>query len=160
VKYLKPDPFRLGPFRLGRPDKTAKKELVASKLSRGWCIGDRAFKGEMRKAARERGADLDRFAGTEPEESRAERAWAGEESLQRLARSARLTLEQLPALEAHRDKALLAAVMKATTSVSNSWLSERLNMGEPASASQFARRLTLTPEGPAQVEVLQSRVKT
>ena len=72
MKYLKPDPFRLGPFRLGRPDKTAKKELVASKLSRGWCIGDRAFKGEMRKAARERGADLDRFAGMEPEESRAE----------------------------------------------------------------------------------------
>lgn len=36
------------------------------------------------------------------------------------------------------DKALLAAVLKATTSASNGWLGRRLAMGAPTSASQYA----------------------
>jgi hypothetical protein len=36
-----------------------------------------------------------------------------------------------------------AAVMKEVTGVSNGWLAERLQMGRPASVSQFVRRLRL-----------------
>jgi hypothetical protein len=55
---------------------------------------------------------------------------------------------------------LLAAALKQRTSVSNGWLSARLRMGKPASASQFVRRLLLKPKGRAAIERLLSRVKT
>jgi len=42
------------------------------------------------------------------------------------------------------EKVRLAALMKAGTSVSNRWLTERLGMGEPASVSQYVRRLRLS----------------
>jgi hypothetical protein len=37
----------------------------------------------------------------------------------------------------------LAALMKAATSVSNGWLAGRLQMGAPASVSQYVRRFRL-----------------
>jgi hypothetical protein len=40
-------------------------------------------------------------------------------------------------------KSQLAAAMKARCPVSNAWLADRLAMGQPASASQFARRWML-----------------
>ena len=42
------------------------------------------------------------------------------------------------------EKVQLAALLKSATSVSNGWLAERLNMGEPASVSQFVRRFRLS----------------
>jgi hypothetical protein len=50
--------------------------------------------------------------------------------------------------------------MKRSTSVANGWLAARLAMGEPASASQFARRWLLTAAGEQATEDLLSRVKT
>jgi len=141
-------------------DETAKKELVASKMSRGWCVGDRAFRIDMRKAAAERGADLERFSGLEPAAVQAERAQAWEEQLQLLAGLTKIAIDALPALKSHPDKAMLAAAMKTSSSVSNRWLAERLGMGKPASASQFARRWMLDPPRRAAVVALQSRVKT
>ena len=40
------------------------------------------------------------------------------------------------------EKLQLAARLKATTSVSNSWLAARLAMGAPGSVTQFVRRCT------------------
>jgi REP element-mobilizing transposase RayT len=141
-------------------DETAKKELTAAKMSRGWCLGDRQFKSEMRDLAAERGAELDRFAGLEPEQIQAERAHVWEARLRTLAAEARIGLEVLPPLKSHPDKAMLAAAMKLSTSVSNRWLAERLMMGEPASASQFARRWLLDPQRRRAIDALLSRVKT
>jgi putative transposase len=141
-------------------DEVKRKELVAEKMSRGWCVGSRDFKQEMRLEAQRAGADLERFAGVEPHLMRAERAERWEELLQTFARQAKIRLGMLPALKSHPDKALLAAAMKARTSVANEWLAERLSMGKPASASQFARRWMLTRTGCAAVERLLSRVKT
>ena len=106
----------------------------------------------MRKAAKERGADLDRFPGVEPEEARAERVQSWEEVFSDWHSRRELTMAQLPALKSHRDKALHAAVMKATSCVSNSWLSQRLDMGDPHPPVSLRRRFMLTPEGRAQVE--------
>ncbi|MDD2764145.1 MAG: transposase [Opitutaceae bacterium] len=143
-------------------DAGKKKELVAERMSRGWCVGSREFKKEMREAVAQRGADLERerFAGLGPEEVAAERAAGWEEQLLALARAAKISLETLPAQKSHPDKALLAAALKQSTSVSNDWLGRRLAMGAPASASQFARRWQLTAVGRKATEQLLSRVKT
>jgi len=141
-------------------DELAKKELVAGRMSRGWCVGDRAFRNEMRKVLVERGAAVERFGGLEPAEVQAERSHAWEEQLQVLARRAKITLSALPSAKSHPNKAMLAAAMKASHSVSNRWLAERLAMGQPASASQFARRWMLDPTRRTAVSALLSRVKT
>jgi REP element-mobilizing transposase RayT len=141
-------------------DETTKKELVAERMSRGWCVGTRAFRQEMKQEAKKAGSDLDRFTGLEPDVLAAERRERWEEELRRLAIAAKVNLDALPAQKSHPDKSLLAAAMKARTSVANAWLAERLQMGKPASASQFARRWMLTPHGRRAVEALLSRVKT
>lgn len=143
-------------------DAGKKKELVAARLSRGWCVGSGGFKKEMRQEAAQRGADLDRerFGGLEPQDVQTERAVVWEERLRLLAKEAKIKLETLPVQKSHPTKALLAAALKQSTSVSNGWLSQRLRMGPPASASQFARRWLLTPVGRKATEQLLSRVKT
>ena len=141
-------------------DEPSRKALVAEKLSRGWCVGGREFKGEMRKEHLARGAELERYAGLEPEDVQAERQAQWEDQLQALARAAAVDLTALPARKSAPAKALLAAALKQGTSVSNAWLAQRLQMGAPASASQFARRLLLQEKGRKAVDKLLSRVKT
>lgn len=141
-------------------DAVAKRELTAVRMSRGWCIGDMVFKRDMMKAAAEAGADLERFPGLEPEAARQERAAGWEERLRALAQAARIDLGEMPAPKSHPSKCLLAAAMKASCSVSNAWLARRLKMGEPASASQFARRWMLGPARNAAVADALSRIKT
>lgn len=137
-----------------------KKALVAASMSRGWCVGSREFKQEMKKEMAERGAELDRFAGLQPEEVQAERAEVWEDQLSALARAAKIDLKKLPDRKSHPSKVLLAAAMKQSTSVSNGWLASRLAMGQPASASQFVRRLLLKEEGRKATAALLSKVKT
>jgi REP element-mobilizing transposase RayT len=141
-------------------DETAKRELVGRNLSRGWCVGDARFKADMTAAARAQQAEQERYAGLEPEVVQEQRAAGWEERLQALARAAKIDLKTLPPLKSAAPKTLLAAAMKRSTSVSNAWLAARLDMGAPASASQFARRRMLNAEGHAEVEALLSRVKT
>jgi len=141
-------------------DETAKKELAARRMSRGWCLGSGEFKEAMKQEARQRGADLERYGGLEPDVLRHEREAQWEERLQALATTAKIDLKTLPKPKSHPDKALLAAALKASTSASNAWLAQRLQMGQPASASQFARRYTLQPSQNAAVYELLSIVKT
>ena len=133
--------------------------MVAARMSRGWCLGGAEFKREMRREAAQRGADLERYAGLEPEEVARERDHAWGERLTAFAHAARIDLSGLPPRKSDPKKALLAAAMKQSTSVSNRWLGERLKMGPPASASQFARRYLLTEAGRKEIERLLSRVK-
>jgi putative transposase len=143
-------------------DPGEKKKLVAARLSRGWCVGSREFKKEMREEAAKKGADLDgeRFGGLEPDAVMTERGLMWEERLQALAAAAKIALTRLPARKSHPDKALLAAAMKQSTSVANGWLAARLQMGAPASASQFARRWLLDDGRREETDRLLSRVKT
>ena len=141
-------------------DALARKELVAARMSRGWCLGDRSFKADMKKAAAQQGADLERFQGLEPDDVRQEREEQWEERLLALARAGKFILSKLPAAKSHPMKSQLAAAMKASSSVSNAWLADRLAMGQPASTSQFARRWMLDPKRKRATERLLSRVKT
>lgn len=141
-------------------DEPSRKALVASRMSRGWCIGDEEFKQRMRKRMALRGAELERWAGLEPAEVAQERAAQWEAKLQALAAGARVDLKRLGPRKSDPGKVLLAAALKRSTSVSNRWLAERLAMGQPASASQFTRRLLGTHSGRAEVDALLSKIKT
>ena len=141
-------------------DPGAKKELVARRMSRGWCVGGDGFRQQMREEARARGAELERYAGLEPEEVLGEREHAWEQRLAELARGAGVDLQSQPVRKSAPEKVRLAAAMKRCTSVSNGWLAGRLRMGQPASASQFVRRYLLTDAGCRDVERILSRVKT
>ncbi|WP_221032740.1 transposase [Actomonas aquatica] len=141
-------------------DAVAKKELVAKKMSRGWCLGSFEFKKQQLEEMKERGAELERFKGSGAGELRKEREQVWEDRLVALAASARIDLGKLGKRKSAPEKVLLAAVLKQSTSVSNGWLATRLEMGQAASASQFVRRLLLQKEGRGAVERLLSRVKT
>ncbi len=141
-------------------DLPSRKALLAANMSRGWCVGTRGFKQEMKKEMLNRGADLERYAGLEPDEMQAERREVWEERLQALAEIADINLKALPSMKSHPDKVRLATALKHSTSASNGWLAERLAMGKPASASQFVRRYLLTKSGEAETKKLLSRVKT
>jgi REP element-mobilizing transposase RayT len=143
-------------------DDETKREMVCKNMSRGWCLGGREFKQELKQEALRRGADVDRerYVGLGPAEARLEREAAWEDRLRHLARAAKVDLEKLPERKSAGSKVLLAAAMKQSTSVSNGWLANRLAMGKPASVSQFARRLMLQENGKRGVEKLLSRVKT
>ena len=91
--------------------------------------------------------DLHRFGGLGPDEVRIEREELWEERIQLLAKEANVDLAQLAPRKSAPQKVLLAAALKESTSVSNGSLSQRLGVGETASASQFVRRLLLTLKG-------------
>lgn len=140
-------------------DDGARRELSAERMSRGWCLGDHRFKSDMRAAVAQQ-AEGERFRGLEPAVVREEREAQWEEQLQALAGAAKIDLGKLSPKKSDAGKAMLAAAMKRSCSVSNGWLARRLGMGQPASASQFARRFMLDARAVARVEALLSRVKT
>lgn len=141
-------------------DAVAKKELIAKKMSRGWCVGTAEFKRQQIEEMKERGAELERFKGSGITELKQERELLWEERLTALAKMARIDLKKLGPRKSDPKKVLLAAALKQTSSVPNGWLSKRLEMGQPASASQFVRRWMLQEERRAAVGKLLSRVKT
>ncbi|QYM80629.1 transposase [Horticoccus luteus] len=142
-------------------DAGMAKELVAKRLSRGWCVGGEKFKAAARRDLARRGADLERsrFAGLEPGAHRAERELVWEEKLVKLAQAAEVDLRKLGSAKSAPAKVLLAAGMKQTTSVSNGWLAKRLGMGQPASVSQFVRRALLDSAGRKRIKALLSKVE-
>ena len=60
-----------------------------------------------------------------------------------VAKALGVSLAKLPKQRSAPDKVAIAALMKQATSVSNGWLAERLEMGQPASVSQYVRRFRL-----------------
>jgi hypothetical protein len=63
-----------------------------------------------------------------------------EEKLRVAAKALGVALNRLPAKKSAPEKVKLAALLKATTSVSNGWLAERLALGRPGSVTQWVRR--------------------
>jgi len=134
-------------------DDIKRKQLVASRMSRGWCMGGEAFVESMREQARDKKLFLDRerFAGLEKEELMAEREAYWEAALRRIAVLAGVDLSALPEKKMAPQKCMLAAALKRTTSVPNGWLAKRLKMGQAATASQGARRWLMNEENHSEV---------
>lgn len=77
------------------------------------------------------------------------------------ARALGIALDRLPAQFSAPEKVQLAALMKATTSVSNPWLAGRLQMGQLAIVSRYVRRFRLRGEAEKNAfRTALSRVKT
>ena len=142
-------------------DEESERELVSRRLSRGWCVGEKAFRREIREEMATKGSflQLGRFAGLAPEDLQTERIAVWEGRLRALASVAKIDLGKLPIKKSAAEKVLLAAAMKQTSSVSNGWLAERLQMGQPATVSQFVRRWLIQPKKAREVATILSRVK-
>lgn len=124
---------------LSQEHPAERRELFAQ-LARGWMVGSEEYRRALRKDFAAQAVALKRIqllGGAGREDINAE-LW--EDALQVAARTLRIKLENLPEQKSAAAKVMLAALLKATTSVSNGWLARRLKMGEPASVSQYVRR--------------------
>jgi REP element-mobilizing transposase RayT len=119
-----------------------RREAQFGRLSRGWALGTREFRQSLIDDLRERRADLERarLPGAAAGDGQVFRAELWEQALERAAQAAGAVLSELGPAKSAPGKVLLAAVLKATSAVSNGWLCERLRMGTAASVSQFVRR--------------------
>ncbi len=121
------------------------REKRFGRLSRGWVVGSDEFRRELKKNLPSADAKGGRFEllGGDREALAEARAQVWEEKLQQVARVLGVKLNKLPDQYSAREKVEVAAAMKQATSVSNGWLAQRLQMGRPASVSQFVRRFHL-----------------
>ncbi|MBI5425304.1 MAG: hypothetical protein HZA32_14590 [Opitutae bacterium] len=122
------------------------REKRFGRLSRGWVVGSDEFRRELKKNLPSADAKGSRFEllGADREALAEARAQVWEEKLQQVARVLGVKLNKLPEQYSAREKVEVAAAMKQATSVSNGWLAQRLQMGQPASVSQFVRRFHLS----------------
>jgi len=124
-----------------------RKEERFGRLSRGWSVGSEGFKQALTKDLSLAAKDLERaqMLGTGAVKEWRERQW--EQKLRAAAGSLGINLARLPGQRSAPEKVRLAAVMKSGSSVSNGWLARRLDMGQPASVSQYVRRFHLARSG-------------
>lgn len=122
------------------------REKRFGRLSCGWAVGSDEFRRELKKNLPSADAKGNRFEllGGDREALAEARAQVWEEKLRQVARALGVKLDKLPNQYSASEKVEVAAAMKQATSVSNSWLAQRLQMGQPASVSQFVRRFHLS----------------
>lgn len=115
------------------------------RLSRGWAIGSGEFKAALQKDLSAVAGKRERFSllGVDREAQRELQVEQWQERLVAVAQALGVDLDRLPGRRSASEKVAVAALMKATTSVSNGWLAEKLAMGSAANASQFVRRFRL-----------------
>jgi hypothetical protein len=132
-------------LRLLAEEYAKHREDRFGRLSRGWAVGSRVFKAALREDLAALNPSGERFAllGADREAHRQVRAGIWEEKLVTVAKASGVRLDALPKPKSAPDKVWPAAVLKVGTFVSNGWLAERLQMGEPASVSQYVRRFRL-----------------
>ena len=142
-------------------EEAAGRAESFDRLSRGGMIGSAEFKQALQKDLAKVAGDLEKIRLSGATETTGWREELWEEKLQRAARALRLKLDRLGARKSAQDKVRLAALMKAATSVSNGWLAARLDMGRPASVSQYVRRFHLARDDAApDFQAALSKVKT
>jgi hypothetical protein len=142
-------------------DPVRRDELYGP-LSKGWCVGSLDFRKSLGRQLESDGAEADVIsllgadkAGLQDDR---ERYW--EKCLQATIAALGLDLSGMPRKKSYHGKVRLAAVLKGRTAVSNAWLSERLKMGKPATASQYVRRFRIFNRELAESDLLaMSKVK-
>ena len=122
-----------------------RRDEKFGRLSRGWMVGSAEFKADLKKELAAKGAGTERFEllGADREAQNEARTELWEERLRTAATLLGVALDRLPAAKSALEKVRLAAVMKTATSVSNSWLAARLDMGTPGCVTQYVRRFRL-----------------
>lgn len=115
------------------------REKGFAKLRRAWALGSPAYRAELRSRLQDRRESFS-ILGADREAVVAARAELWEEQLRGLAGELGISLDSLPPKKSADEKLLLAAAMKLKTSVSRSWLAQRLQMGAPASLGPWLCR--------------------
>jgi putative transposase len=121
------------------------REKRFGRLSRGWVIGSKEFRTELKtELAKQVHAGVS-FAllGADRAAQLLAREALGEEKIREIAAAFKIDLDQLPPKKSAMPKLVLAAMMKSTTSVTNRWLATRLSMGKPSSIGSLLRRFRL-----------------
>lgn len=144
-------------------EDSKRREERFGRLSRGWMIGSEEFRAALQNDLEVAAGAAQAFelAGADRAGQRQLREQHWEKQLQLLAKALGVRLDQLPVQRSAPPKVELAAGMKAICSVSNGWVAQRLNMGKPASVSQYVRRHRL--EGKTETAAFRralSRVKS
>jgi putative transposase len=113
-----------------------------AQLTHEWAIGSAPFRAELREKLRAADAQNARFEllGADRSSIRHARVEVWEDKLRALAASFTIDLYALPRKRSAPEKLTLAAAMKDTTSVSLSWLAQRLQMGATASVASLLSR--------------------
>lgn len=135
----------LGYLAVRAEEDARRREEKFGWLSRGWAVGSPEFRAHLKQELANLGAGQGRFEllGADRTAQREARAALWEEKLRVGAKALGVALNRLPARKSAPEKVKLAALLKATTSVSNRWLAERLAMGRPGSVTQWVRRFRL-----------------
>lgn len=124
------------------------REKQFGRLSRGWLIGSQAFRNELKQELAKVADPKTSLAllGADREAHRLAREVVWEQSLEEVATALAIALDELPSAKSSPAKLALATAMKRTTSVSNRWLAERLQMGQASSVATILRRFQSHPD--------------
>ena len=124
--------FRLLEMRAS--DDPKEIDRVERRMNRGWCIGGREFRDGISRELLEREGAI-RLEGDELKElNRSHWERALERCLRRLGRDLKEAAADAKSAEW---KVAIAARLKAETSATNAWISERLSMGAPNAVSDY-----------------------
>ena len=127
--------------RCGVPVMEAEIDARCSHLRRGWYWGTRAFAGRMLQKFCPAAAKTKSRAYSRTAERRAHGMQQAEEWLRKGLEAADLTPGQLAALKGTDPrKTVLADLLWRHTTVSQSWLAEKLHLRSAANVSQVLRR--------------------
>ena len=108
-----------------------RRDEKFGRLSHGWMVGSAAFKAALKQELSGAAIGRERFEllGADHAAQVEARAELWEEKLQTAAKALGVALGRLPGPRSAAEKVRLAALMKATTSVSNRWLTGGIKKG-------------------------------
>lgn len=124
-------------------DEPARKALNFEKMSKGWAIGSIGFRKELILAHREASAVLKQ---TEVEAHELRQALWDDELTRLLRLLGKQWSDVIREGKSVRWKLAAAAALKARTTVTNRWLSERLRMGNIDEVSRKVSAWSRTPD--------------
>ena len=133
-------------------DQAAQKSLSFEKLSRGWAIGSKEFKQKLLAEVPE-----SRLATTVDADEARTLLW--EKKLTEL-KAALNDPQKLPRTKSADWKVALATEMKRTTTASNRWLSEQLDMGSLHTLSRLTSECRKGTRAATHYKTLRAKSKT
>lgn len=127
---------------------TQSHSLMSEELSRGWAIGSLQFISKLRKELQKLVGSNERVTlyGADRDAHLQARAALWELRIHEVATALEVRLQALPSRKSALEKLQIAAIMRRTTSVSNRWLANRLQMGEPTGIGSLLSRFNRSAE--------------
>jgi hypothetical protein len=131
-------------------DQPAQRARDFGRMCKGWWVGSADFNLVMQKELlRQNPSGLDvSVLGREGKDVQELREEIREQKLQQEAATLGINPDTFPSQKSAPAKVQPAAALKASTSASNGWLANRLQMGQAANVSQYVRRFHQAANAP------------